>query len=290
MRLLISLALILALVPVASAQSEAEKQATLKYIASLQDATTGAYKVNPTSQPGLRATSGAMRALKLLNGEVTQKPKVVAFVQSCYDANSGAFAEPGGKPDVTITSIGIMAAVELGIPEDKFPKAVEYLRANAKSFEDVRIAAAGLESLKKKPDWLDSWIKIADGQLNNDGTSGKGDGLARDSASVIAMRLRLGYPVANKSRVVEAIKNGQRADGGWGKAGEKASDAETSYRVMRALMLAKEKPKDAAKLREFLSKCRNSDGGYAVSPGEASSMSGVYYFAYVTKWVTDLSK
>ncbi len=282
-----SLVLLLLLVPsVASAQTAAEKQATLKYLAGLQDPATGAFA--PTAVVGklsLRATSAAVRATKYLGGEVANPEKATAFVLSCYDPATGGFYEPLGKPDVAVTAVGVMIAVELGLPEAKFPKAVEYLHANAKTFEDVRIGAAALEAIGKKPDWLDAWVKLANAQLNNDGTAGKGDGLARDSASVAAMKLRLGYPLANKAKVLDAIKAGQRPDGGWGKAGTKTSDAETTYRVMRALMLAKEKPRDADKLRAFFAACRNADGGYGTAPGEPSSVSGVYYQAIVAKWL-----
>lgn len=269
----------------ARGQTAAEKQAALAYLGAMQDDATGAFRGDAKAAPGLRATSAAVRATKYLGSKLAHEPKVAAFVLACYDKASGGFAEPGESPNVLVTCVGVMAAAELGIDEAKFPKAVEYLHANAKTFEHVRIGAAALESLKKKPDWLDSWVKVADSQLNNDGTAGKGDGLARDSASVVAMKLRLGYPVANKGKVIEIIKAGQRPDGGWGKAGATTSDGETTYRVMRALMLAKEKPRDAAKLRDFLAKCRNADGGSGVVPGEPSSVSGVYYAAVVSKWL-----
>ena len=70
-----------------------------------------------------------------------------------------------------------------------------------------------------------------------------------------------------------------------GKAGAKGSDLETTYRVMRAFHLLKEKPKDVAKLKEFISKCRNADGGYGVAPGQPSTVSGTYYAAVVGKWL-----
>ena len=82
----------------------------------------------------------------------------------CYDPKTGGFAEPGGKPDVTITSIGVMAAMELGIPKEKFAKAMDYLKENAKTFEDVRIGAAAVEAwgVKDCPFKFDEWMKIAD--------------------------------------------------------------------------------------------------------------------------------
>ena len=48
----------------------------------------------------------------------------------CYDPRP-AFAEPGGKPDVATTSTGIMVAAGLGVPKEKFAKAMDYLKENA---------------------------------------------------------------------------------------------------------------------------------------------------------------
>jgi hypothetical protein len=59
---------------------------------------------------------------------------------------------------------------------------------------------------------------------------------------------------------------------------------------MRAFHLLKEKPKDVAALRKFVASCRNADGGYGVTPGAPSSMSGVYYAAIVSKWLDDMEK
>jgi hypothetical protein len=265
--------------------TDAEKKATLAYVATLYDSNNGAYKVDAKAKPSLRATSGAVRTYAYLSEKAPNAGKNSEFLLSCYDAANGGFHEPGSQPDVAITSIALLAVGDLGLAEEKYPKAVDYLKANAKTFEDVRIGAAALEALKKKPDWLDAWIKIANAQLNNDGTAGKGDGQARDTASVAAMKLRLGYPLANKAKVSEVIRDAQAADGGWTKAGAKSSDLETTYRVMRALMLLKEKPADVGRLNAFLAKCRNPDGGYSVEPRNASTMSGAYYAAAISKWM-----
>ena len=123
-------------------------------------------KSDAAPKPMLRATNGAVRALKYLGFPLlnTEREKHAAFVLKCYDPKTGAFAEPGGKPDVAITSIGVMAAMELGIPKEKFAKAMDYLKENAKTFEEVRIAAAAVEAwgVKDCPFKLDEWFKIAD--------------------------------------------------------------------------------------------------------------------------------
>lgn len=59
-----------------------------------------------------------------------------------------------------------------------------------------------------------------------------------------------------------------------------AGNLETSYRVMRAYHLLKVQPLETRKLREFVGKCRNSDGGYGLSPGQKSSV-GATYFASI---------
>ena len=110
------------------AQSADEKQATIKFLASLQQPDGGF--VPAPSDPGvtaaakssLGATSGAVRAIKYLGGEVPNRDKAVAFVKSCYSTETGAFAgTPGGKAETSATAIGLMAIAELepGFATDK---------------------------------------------------------------------------------------------------------------------------------------------------------------------------
>ena len=110
----LSFALVLLFPAFTFGQDEAKK-ATLKWVLAQEDPNGGFYlapkdpatKVDP--MPGLRATNGAVRAIKYLGGEIPNKEKHAAFVLKCYDPKTGAFAEPGGKPDVAMTSVGVMA-------------------------------------------------------------------------------------------------------------------------------------------------------------------------------------
>jgi prenyltransferase beta subunit len=278
-------------------------QRTAKWVLALEAPEGGFYlapqdpKSDAVPKPMLRATNGAVRALKYLGFPLlkTEKEKHAAFVLKCFDPTTGAFAEPGGKPDVAITSIGVMAAMELGIPKDKLAKAMDYLKANAKTFEEVRIAAAAVEAwgVKDCPFNLDEWVAIALKHLVNVTRLplDEKNGGAREVGSVVAMAIRLaGKGNSIWDERLQALREGQRDDGGWGKKGEKASDVESTYRVMRALMLMKEKPKDMKKLRAFVDSHRNEDGGYATKPGDKSSMSGVYYAAIVTHWLNEMEK
>ncbi|HJZ59476.1 MAG TPA: prenyltransferase/squalene oxidase repeat-containing protein [Gemmataceae bacterium] len=295
MRTPVSLALLLLLPSVSLAQTREIEDAiqtkisALKFVYALEDP-AGGFKPDPEGKVGLRATSAAARAIKYLGGKVPNTDKHAAFVLKCFDPNTGGFADtPGGKPDVTVTSIGVMAAVELGVPKEKFAKAMDYLKANAKTFEEVRIGAAAVEAwgVKDSPFDLEPWFEIADKFARMKAPEPPGSG-ARDAGSFAAFRLRLGKELPDRKAVLETLKAGQREDGGWARPDGKGSELETTYRVMRAFMLLKEKPKDPAKLREFIGKCRNADGGFGVQPGAKSSVSGVYYYAIITKWLDEL--
>src|SRR5947208_3904058 len=190
-------ALLVLLAPAAAAQRPAEKSATLKFVASLYDPATGGYKVTPDGKPSLRACNGAAKAVKYLGGELPDRAKTAAFVMSCYNPATGAFAEPGAKPDVAVTSIGVMAAIELGVPKEKFAKAMDYLKANAKTFEDVRIAAAAAEAwgVKDCPFDLAPWFKVGSNELLEEYRNpGPPDNRTRRRASAVALVVRLGYP------------------------------------------------------------------------------------------------
>jgi prenyltransferase beta subunit len=280
-----------------------ERMRTAKWILELEAPEGGFYleplgpRADVQPRPMLRATNGAVRALAYLDFPLMrgEKEKHAKFVLSCYDPKTGAFAEPGGKPDVAITSIGVIVAMEVGVPKEKIAKAMDYIKENAKTFEEVRIGAAAVEAwgLKDCPFDVKPWNKIAD-ELEKTWLSqplggDSKDGVAREMGSWAAMKLRLGVSLG-RPLYAEIIRNGQRDDGGWSKKGEKASDIESTYRVMRAFYMIKEEPKDVAKLRAFVASHRNKDSGYATKPGDKSSMSGVYYATIITKWLDDLEK
>lgn len=121
---------------------------------------------------------------------------------------------------------------------------------------------------------------------------GRGCDDPREVGSAVALGLRLGGNPGDQERqtITRVLTGGQRPDGGWGKAGEKASDLETTYRVMRALVLLKERPADPAKLRAFVASCRAADGGYAAKPGDPANVGGTYYAAIVLHWLAETEK
>jgi prenyltransferase beta subunit len=266
-------------------------KATIAYVQKLQTGAGGFLPQAPSPEvrvmPTLRSTSGAVRTLHYLKGSIPNKEACVKFIASCHDAAGGGIADtPKGKADVATTAIGLMAVKELGMSVDQYgPGAVKFLTDNARSFEDIRIAAAGLESIKgkspKNQAWLDEVLKLQ----NADGTFGKDGGQPRDTGGAVVTILRLGGAPKDKGLVLKVLRDGQRLSGGYGKAdSENASDLESTYRVMRCFMMLKAWPDRGEGLRTFIAKCRNQDGGYGVAPGQPSSLSGTYYAAIIRHW------
>jgi hypothetical protein len=209
-------------------------------------------------------------------------------VHGCFFKGGFVDSHPSLSPDVFSTAVGIMAVVELTMPREKYtPKVVKYLADHAKSFEDIRIAAAGLESVKKRPAKADDWLKEIAKLRNKDGTYGKGTGAARFTGGAVVTVLRLGGGVAGKDEVLKTLKAGQRKDGGFGKEDAAGSDLETCYRVLRAFVMLKERPADVKGLRNFVAKCRNADGGYGVSPGQSSNVGATYFAAIILHWLKE---
>jgi prenyltransferase beta subunit len=275
------------------AQTPEEVQASVQYLRSLQT-DSGSFTIRSAdaagqdpNPPSLRATVGALRALKYFGGEAKDVAACKKFVAACFDKEVGGFADkPGGKPDVITTAVGLMALVELGMPFGEYrDPALAYIGKYAKSFEEIRMAAAGVEAAQKKPAEAEAWLKQIADMRNTDGLYGKGDGQARETGGAAAAILRLGGKVENAKEVLAALKAGQRKDGAFGKADSSNSDLETSYRVMRAFHMLKDHPSDVAALQGFIARCRNKDGGYGVTPGQPSTVSGTYYAATIRHWL-----
>ena len=233
-------------------------------------------------EPTLRATSAAVRALPLFMGTLANKEECVKFVEKCHDPVTGGFADtPGGLVDVVTTSVGLMAVAELKMPAEKLvPAAVKYLSAQARTFEEIRISAAGLETVPAKSPKTDNWLKVIDKLRNDDGSFGKGLGQARATGSGVVALLRFGIKIDNPDHIVKILQAGQRRNGGFGKDdSEVDADLGTCYRIVRCFHMLKAQPKDVEGLRSFIAKCRNDDGGYAISPGGDSSLDSTYYAA-----------
>jgi hypothetical protein len=284
--LLAGLSLVCLILPV-RAQSDAEKKATIAYLRDRQVKNSGFRANTGTKRADLRSTSAALRALKYFGGEPPDRAACIPFVQGCFDPRAGGFAtEPGDTANFTSTCVGIMAVVELKMPTAAYAdKVVHYLGTHARTFEEIRLGAAALESIGKQPPESTQWLEQIAKLRNADGTYGKGDGVARDTGGAVVAVLRLGGKVEHRQTVLKALNNGLRKDGGFGKEDAPASDLETTYRVMRAFHMFGVQPEGAEHIRSFIAQCRNEDGGYGVAAKQPSSVSGCYYAGIILHWL-----
>jgi prenyltransferase beta subunit len=275
----------------AAGQTADEKKATVAYLQGLQTS-EGGFRTDPKAKEAtLRGTSSALRAIHHFGGKVPDKALEVCkkFVLSCHDDKTGGFANrPGGKPDVVVTAVGLMALVELKVPTEKYEKkAIAYMADNAKGFEQVRMAAAGLEAVGKTSDKNRDWLARLARQSNENGTFGKGKALARDTGGAVACVLRLGGKVKEPKPIIKALDAEQRTDGGFGREDATGSDLETTYRVLRTYHMLKSKPARVDDMRKLVAKCRNDDGGYGVAPGLPSSVGGAYFAGTILHWLDE---
>ena len=292
MKRMLMFAALVIVAPVRADDDRGVKQ-TIVYVQKLQTSTGGFTSAVPPANarlvvPTLRATSAAVRALHYLDSAPLDKDAAVKFIESCWDESSGGFSDmPQGKNDVFTTAVALLAVNTLKMPAEKYgPGAVKYMAENAKGFEEIRIAAAGLESLNMKSPRAKAWLDDIDKMRNADGSFGKGAGQARATGSSVVTILRLGGKEADRDAVLKILKTGQRANGGYGKEdSETASDMETTYRVLRCFVMLKARPDNVEGLRSFIAKCRNEDGGYGTAPGQPSSVNGVYFAAIMRHWL-----
>ncbi len=134
-------------VPSSRAQTPAEFAQTAAFAAAHQNK-DGGFTTKVGGPSSLGATNSGLRTLRHVGGSVPDVLACVKYVKSCVTPEGGFAATPGGKPEIVATAIGLMAATELKISDPKMIRgAVAYLGKHARSFEEVRMAIAGLEAI-----------------------------------------------------------------------------------------------------------------------------------------------
>ena len=277
------------------AQTPEQKKATIKFLRELQLNDGGFVpvpldgRVDRNPKGSLRATTAGLRALSHFGGKAKAKKAGEKFVQACFDPQSGGFSDqPGGTPDVISTAVGLMAIAELNLPKTDFrDKAIQYLADNAKDFEEIRMAAAGMEAIGKVAPAAKQWLLDLQRKAHKDGSYGAGAGIPRATGGAVVTILRLGGEPAGCQIFIDILDKGQNKDGAFGKDESHESDLETSYRVMRCYHMLKAKPAKPDLLREFVAKCRNADGGYGVQPGKPSNVGGTYFASSILHWLNE---
>ena len=274
--------------PVARAQSPEESAQTARFVAAFQNPDGGfaATKGGPST---LGATSSSLRALKYTGGSVPDVLACLAFVRSCYDPETGGFAQtPGGKPDVPTTAVGIMASIEQkNLTDEMAAKAAAFLSARARRVRGDPDRRRGLRGPAQDVAQVPGVDEGRPGRSQSRRHLRQGPARGKATGERVAALLRMGVDIEHRDTVVAAMKEGQRPDGGWSKD-DGPSDLGTSYRVMRAFYMLKEAP-DLAALRKFIAGCRQSDGGYSATPDGAADPSGCYYATIILGWARTLA-
>jgi prenyltransferase beta subunit len=236
------------------AQSAADFAQTAAYAAAQQNA-DGDFAASPGQPSTLGATNTGLRVLDYVGGSLLDEPGCIRFVNSCKVPGSGFAQRPGGKPDVVTTAVGLMAAAELKIAgKAMIDDAVAYFGANARAFEEVRMSIAGLEAVgARSPDFA-RWAEQLESLRTPDGSFGQHPG-----------------------------KAGRRPDGAWSKD-DGPSDLSSSYRVMRALYMLKEKP-DVERLTGYIARCRHADGSYSSTPEGPGNLGATYFATIILRWL-----
>lgn len=258
-----------------------QKEKTVEYLHSVQNDDGGYRSSKAVGASQLEPTALCMRALVLLGARPDDQRGLGLFILSCYDPESGGFSDtPGVTPEVRFTARGLIAMSGTRSGGDRAAKATAYLLKHAKTIPDIAVATAAFEATNRKLPDPAPWLAILEGSRKPDGSYGSGPA---ETALAAAAIVRLGGSVPNPEPVVRLLKEAQRPDGSFALPGE-ITGIPAAYTVVRALTLLKEKP-DTAKLKEFLARCRNDDGGYGHTPEQASSVSATFDAVSILSWL-----
>ena len=236
--------------------------------------------------PSLRTTRTAVRAYRLLGADVPNPDRVAAFTLACHDAKTGGFADrPGAAPDPVATAVALMVLRELKRPEgDYLGPGLAFVGEKTAGFEQIRMAATGLEELGKTVPQQKKWAAEVEAGRNPDGSYGKGPGAARATALNAVALQRLGGRV-DAAAVLKVLRAGLRAYGGFGGDAAGGSDLEACYRVVRLFDRLKAKPDRPADLDRFIASCKHKDGTYSTKSGDPPSLHATYHAAELRHWL-----
>jgi hypothetical protein len=275
----------------AAGEANPQNQAAIAFLRTLQTPSGGfvTLPVPPGTepQPSLRTTRTALRCFRLLGGQLADRAAVIRYLQACYDRQSGGFSDrPGAQPDAISTAVGLMILGELKLPVEPYVEAgLKFMNDATEGFEQVRMVATVLEDLGRRVPRADQWLQEIEQARNPDGSYGQGRGKARTTALYVVAQQRLGGKPPSEAAVLKVLRDGQRPDGGFGGDEEGGSDLEACYRVVRLFARLNARPEQPEKLRAFIARCRNPDGGYGRWPGQPSSLHGTYYATIVRHWL-----
>jgi prenyltransferase beta subunit len=277
--------------PKPSALLSAEKTAkTASFVLGLHGA-DGGYASQKGASPSLRATLSARRSLKLLGEKAPNPEKDMLFVASCVDADGGFADRPGTPSSTALALSGLLVATDFGMHKMlQYTQLIEtnkkLILNNAKTFEEVRMAAAVYEALGVPSPRRNEWVRIIRATHSDVGGYGPPNSRLRDTGGAVAALLRLKEPLAKREKeyLQEFLLSGQGREGGFGMTDTAHPDLDCSYRIGRALWMLGATP-DAAKMRAFLESCRSPSGAYAPHPGEEPTLVDTYRALIISSWL-----
>jgi len=281
-RPLLVLAILALAVPTARADARNPFAAIARDLAALQNP-DGGFASQPGGPSSLGATSSALRVLANVGGAATDIEAAGRYIMTCRDASGVFVPEPGGKHAAGTTANGLMGmAAARFVDRPTVDAAIKSLSADAKSYEDIRIAVAGLEAVKATSPDFPRWIEQINADRNPDGTWGSGSSKAFDTGGRAVALLRMGVNLGDqREAILSALRAGQNPDGGWSK-GDGASDLGSTYRVMRCFWMLRAVP-DLDRLHAYIDAHRGPDG-YSTKPG-AADVGGTYSATIMLKWL-----
>ena len=143
-----------------------------------------ATRTSRANQSTLPAVTAAIRALKYFGDKPSNPDATGRFVASCHDEATGGFGDAPGKPPTAIfTAHGIMDAIDLSLPVDRYrDRAIKFMGDNAKALEDIRVSAASFEALKMKAPKADEWLQQVANPATAKAHSAKGPASPRPRA------------------------------------------------------------------------------------------------------------
>jgi len=257
----------------AQAPSAEQKQATVRYLLSLQNP-DGGFGAAPGQPSSVSATSSALRGIRLWGGAKDKDPaKFEQFVLKRQ--KSGGIADTSDTPPaVRSTAQGLLVLAEVRkLPLTKVDSHVRYLTTNAKALPDIYLADAALDEgwikipQAKEKEWVAAFQSLA----KPDGSYGSN---AVETAQAVLVQLNRGVVLRNRLDTYKYLLAAQKPDGGWG-AGA-ASDLNGTYVVAQAITKLSERA-DSGKVLGFVARCRNADGAYGIAPGKPSGAAPTYF-------------
>lgn len=194
----------------------------------------GGYKHSPADkEPTISATLMGLRTFRYLGVERENVARQREFLLGRFDEKKAAFVETGKtEPDALANAFALMLMGELRMPEDVHAvSARDYVVAEAKSFDEIYLAMAGLQAMGMHKEIPASWVKtMMDTALDEKST-------AYDKARAVVTCMRTGFNLPDYAMFLAPLQSALAdvmADATFHENPEKLQQA---YTLARALVM-----------------------------------------------------